>query len=185
MAESGQKTENLLKAEAEIWDLYSRERQLLGRDHIRGVELPQDAYHLAISVWICNKKGEYLISQRAASRQAAPLKWECTGGAVIKGEDTLVGAIREVKEEVGVDLQPEDGRLLFTEIFDTVNGKRINEIKDVWLFSYDGEVDLRHATTDEVAQVKWMSRDQIRELYESGEMVGGVEYFFTRVDYLR
>ena len=37
-------------------------------------------------------------------------------------------------------------------------GKVVNKIVDVWLFEYDGEVDLSNATTDEVAQVAWMSR---------------------------
>lgn len=42
--------------------------------------------------------------------------WECVGGSVVKGEDSLQGAIREAKEEVGVDLMPENGQVLFTKI---------------------------------------------------------------------
>ena len=37
---------------------------------------------------------------------------------------------------------------------------------DVWLFKYDGEVDLGNATKDEVIQVTWMMREQIKELFE-------------------
>ena len=33
-----------------------------------------------------------------------------------------------------------------------------NKIVDVWLFEYEGEVDLGNATTDEVAQVAWMNQ---------------------------
>ena len=36
--------------------------------------------------------------------------WECVGGSVVKGEDSLLGAIREAKEEVGVDLMPKMDR---------------------------------------------------------------------------
>lgn len=70
----------------EIWDLYTANRELLGRDHVRGKQLPVDGYHLVVHVWIRNAKGEYLISQRAANRPTNPLKWECVGGAVIKGK---------------------------------------------------------------------------------------------------
>jgi 8-oxo-dGTP pyrophosphatase MutT (NUDIX family) len=35
--------------------------------------------------------------------------WECVGGSVVKGEESLQGAIREVKEEVGVDLELSNG----------------------------------------------------------------------------
>lgn len=37
---------------------------------------------------------------------------------------------------------------------------------DVWLFKYDGEVDLGNATKDEVIQITWMKREQIKELFE-------------------
>ena len=42
---------------------------------------------------------------------------------------------------------------------------------DVYLFEYDGLIPLAEATTDEVAQAKWMSRDEIMELYRNGDMV--------------
>ena len=45
--------------------------------------------------------------------------------------------------------------------------KSYNDIMDVWLFEYDGEVDLGNATTDEVAQVAWMNREQIKELFDA------------------
>ena len=46
-------------------------------------------------MWIRNSKGQYLISQRSANRPTYPLMWECVGGSVVKGEDSLQGAIRE------------------------------------------------------------------------------------------
>ena len=56
-----------------------------------------------------------------------------------------------------------------------------NDIVDVWLFDYDGEVNLCDATTDEVAQVVWMNREQISDLHEQKMFVGTLEYFFTEV----
>lgn len=61
-------------------------------------------------------------------------------------------------------------------------GKVVNKIVDVWLFDYDGEVDLGNATTDEVAQVAWMNREQIKELFKHNMFVETLEYFFTEVD---
>lgn len=58
----------------------------------------------------------------------------------------------------------------------------VNKIVDVWLFKYDGEVDLGNATTDEVAQVAWMGRSQIKELFDANMFVETLEYFFTEVD---
>lgn len=43
--------------DAEIWDLYDENRKLLGKDHVRGEQLPIDGYHLVVHVWIRNSKG--------------------------------------------------------------------------------------------------------------------------------
>lgn len=108
--------------------------------------------------------------------------WECVDGSVIKGEDSLQGAVREAKEEVGVDLNPESGQVLFTKTRKIIEGKIFNDILDVWLFEYDGEVNLSNATTDEVAQVAWMGRSQIKELFDANMFGDTLEYFFTEVD---
>ena len=168
--------------DAEIWDLYNENRELLGKDHVRGEQLPIDGYHLVVHVWIRNSKGQYLISQRSANRPTFPLVWECVDGSVVKGEDSLQGALREVKEEVGVDLLPEKGQVILSDIKKIEFGKVVNKIVDVWLFEYDGEVDLSNATTDEVAQAAWMNREQIKELFDANMFVDTLEYFFTEVD---
>ena len=90
----------------EKWDLYTRNRELTGREQIRGEAIPEGFYHLVVHVWLKNKQGQYLISKRSADRPTYPLFWECTGGSVLLGETSLHGAAREVKEEVGVDLEP-------------------------------------------------------------------------------
>ena len=138
----------------EIWDLYTKHRNKTGKDHLRGKKIPDGFYHLVVHVWIRNKQGAYLISQRAASRPTFPLMWECVGGSVLKGEESVDGAIREVKEEVGIDLAPSQGKKIFTKIRNA-----FQDIMDVWLFAYDGEIQIEKATTDEVADCKWMSAD--------------------------
>ncbi len=166
----------------EIWDLYDEKRKLTGRTHIRGEELPDGCYHLVVHVWIRNSRGEYLISQRVADRPTYPLKWECVGGSVIKGEDSLHGALREVKEEVGISLPAESGRVVYTKTRGYVDGRRFNDIMDVWLFEYDGDADLANADTKEVAGTKWLKTADIRKLYDDGELVDTLEYFFDKVE---
>lgn len=160
----------------ELWDLYDADRNRIGRDHVRGEEIPAGCYHLVVHAWIRNSRGEYLISQRSESRKSFPLKWECVGGSVLKGEDSLTAAVREIKEEVGLDMPADEGKLLFTKLRETHNGERYADILDVWLWQYDGPVNLADATTDEVAQTRWMNREQIRQLYAGGQLVDSLEY---------
>lgn len=164
----------------ELWDLYDRNLNVIG-SHVRGEPLPENGYHLVVHIWIKNSKGQYLISQRSTERKSNPLKWECQGGSVLKGENSLQAALREVKEEVGVDLQPDKGKIVFTHIRDTIDGNRFNDIMDVWLFEYDGEANLSQATTTEVAQTKWLYPEEIMELYKQKELVWTLEYFFEKI----
>lgn len=160
----------------EVWDLYREDRSLSGLSHIRGEPVPDGYYHLVVHVWIRNSEGCYLISRRSARRPTFPLMWECVGGSVTLGEDSITGAIREAMEEVGTALSPEKGQLLFSR-----TRKHFHDILDVWLFSFDAPVDLAAATTDEVSEVRWMTPEQIKGLFESGQMVHTLDYFFTEV----
>ena len=87
----------------EKWDLYNAKREKTGLTMQRGENIPKGLYHLVVSVWIVNQQGQYLLSQRHPDKQY-PLYWECTGGAVLSGENSLQGAVREVKEELGITL---------------------------------------------------------------------------------
>ena len=79
-------------------------------------------------------------------------------------------------------MSSENGQVIFTKTRKIIDGKIFNDIMDVWLFEYDGEVDLGNATTDEVAQVTWMNREQIEELFEHKMFVETLKYFFKEVD---
>ena len=168
----------------EVWDLYDKNRNIVG-EHIRGNEMPEDAYHLVVHIWIKNSDGKYLMTQRSKNKKTYPLKWECVGGAVVKGETSIHAAFREVKEEVGIDLNPENGSLIYTQVRGLVDGKRINDINDIYLFTYEGDADLTKATTDEVNQTVWMDKSEIIELYKSGEMVSVIKdlsYFINNTE---
>lgn len=162
----------------ELWDLYSADRKPLGRTHIRGEALPEGCFHLVVHVWLRNSRGQYLISRRSESRPTFPLMWETTGGSVLAGEDSLAGALREAREELGVALDPEKGRLVFSQVRDWVGGRRFGDIMDAWLFDFEGEARLDKAD-GEVREARWMDPDEIRALFTGGEMVGTLEYFFA------
>lgn len=167
----------------EIWDLYDEARNVIG-EHIRGTELPENGFHLVVHVWIKNSEGKYLMTQRSKNKPTFPLMWECVGGSTLKGEDSIQSAVREVAEEVGLKFAPTDGELLLTQTRKTVNGKRYNDIVDVWLFRYDGDVSLENATTDEVEQVRWMNREEIEALRRENKLVYSIKdlsYFFDQM----
>ena len=163
----------------ELWDLYTANRAPLGRTHRRGEPLPPGGFHLVVHVWLRDSGGRYLLSQRAADRPTFPLMWETTGGSVLLSEDSLEGALREVREELGIDLPPKEGKLLFSRVRDWVDGKRFGDILDVWEFPFEGEADLT-AAEGEVCDTRWADVTEIGRMLESGEMVGTLGYILER-----
>lgn len=159
----------------EKWDLYTKDRVKTGREHTRGEPLPEGLFHLVVHVWLKNSEGKYLISQRSPDRPTFPLMWETTGGSVLQGEDSLTGAVREAREELGIGLPPEAGRLVFSRVRDWVDGKRFGDILDVWEFPFEGEARLDLAE-GEACDTRWADLNEIEGMLESGEMVGTLGY---------
>lgn len=157
----------------ELWDLYDVKRNLVGITHERGKEIPDGLCHLVVHIWIRNKDGKFLISRRSKERKTYPLLLECQGGSVLAGETSIDGAIREIKEEVGIDLSKVHGNVIFTKTRET-----FHDIMDVWLFEYNGKVDLSKATTNEVCETYWLTYDEIKKKFESRELVPTLDYFF-------
>ncbi len=59
---------------------------------------------LIVHTLITNDKGEILILQRSKTDDVLPEYWDIPGGTLEDGEDPAVGAIRETKEETGIDI---------------------------------------------------------------------------------
>lgn len=66
---------------------------------------------LIVHTLITNDKGEVLILQRSKKNDVLPEYWDIPGGTLEDGEDPAVGAIRETKEETGIDIS--NPRLFF------------------------------------------------------------------------
>lgn len=168
----------------EVWNLYTQDRKLTNETHIRGIEIPDNRYHLVVHVWLKNPEGKYLLTQRAANRKRLPLVWECTCGSALLGESSLQSAIREVTEEVGIEIDPQtdSGAVHYSCIRKYFLGKKYNDILDVWVFETSKEPDLLCASTDEVAATKWLTVSEIHTLWQSGEMNPEMEYFFSVIN---
>lgn len=161
----------------ELWDLYDKNRNMLIKKVKRGEKLLDDEYHLVINAWIKNDKNEFLITQRAATK-SHPLMWECTGGSAIMGEDSITAAIREVKEELGIDVYENDGKFLGSMLRYYPN---CPDILDVWIFNSNVKIDDVCIQEEEVNDVMWASKEQILELYKNGKFEANA-YFLEAIN---
>ena len=154
---------NLQTNANELWDVYDEDRHITGETHRRGDPMPYGKRHLAVHVWIRQPDGKYLLTQRAPNK-GYPGMWECTGGSALAGDSSLRAALREAKEETGVTLDPENGRMLL---------QRTGEdyFLDVWLF--DQRVIPQEITLQkgETTDFRFAAPQEILTMLETGMLV--------------
>lgn len=93
---------------AEFWDIYDENRNKTGRLAERDVyEFKDGEYHIVVTGIIFNSRYEILISKRASWKKNGGL-WECNSGSILAGETSLVGILRELKEELGITFSEKD-----------------------------------------------------------------------------
>lgn len=150
----------------EKWDLYDENKNMLERKAIRGEKLNKGEFHLVVNVWLENDRKELLVSQRAANR-TYPLQWECTGGSALMGETSIDAAIREVKEELGIIINENSGKYIGSTLRYYPN---CDDILEVWLFKVENSDNQKIIIQEEeVNDAKWLSRTEIRNLYNDGK----------------
>ncbi len=165
----------LLYRPLEIMDLYDREGRLTGLYAERGRRIDDGLYHLVVNVWKTDGKGRWLINRRALGRgSSSDGFWETTGGVAVAGDDSLGAALRETREELGIELDPAEGRL-FKRLF-RWREERGGWIQDVWVFPWAGELaDLRFQL-NETTDAMWADQTTIRQMIEEGRFLDGEFY---------
>lgn len=62
-------------------------------------------WHKSVHIWIVNDKNEVLLQKRSPNKDSHPNMWDIScAGHLIAGDTSISGALREAKEELGLDL---------------------------------------------------------------------------------
>ncbi len=138
-------------------DLYDGERNLTGETIFKGDKIPEGKYINVVLVYIQNSKGEFLIQKRSKRKNG---KYATTGGHPKSGESSIEGIITEVKEEIGLELKPQDLILYY-------GGKSDSE--QVFWDDYYIKLDVENIQDlklqeEEVESIHWFSIDEIKNL---------------------
>ena len=141
----------------EVWDTYNANREKTGK-MIRGAAFEKGALHLVVHVCLFGPDGRMLIQQRQKDKQGWPGFWDITvGGSAVAGEDAQTAASRELNEELGIRVDLTGVRPNLTVNFD-------HGFDDIFLVEKDVKLSETVLQAEEVQNVKWATREEIRQM---------------------
>lgn len=121
-------------------------------------------FHRTAHIWIINDKNELLLQKRSASKKSYPNYWDISGAGHIRtGETVVEGAIRELKEELGVEATEND--LKYISTIEYRNPKNM-EFEYVYLLKCNKKVEEYTFEDEEVSEVKYVYFEELEKMVE-------------------
>ena len=132
--------------------------------------------HRAVHLYLFNKENNLLLQRRSASADHYPSMFSISvTGHVDSGERSIEAVRRELEEELGLNANHEDFKLLFSSRRDatlspTYIDRQINDIYACWL---DSDIQNMSFDRTEVSEIKYVSLSNFEKMVESddGEIV--------------
>ena len=151
----------------ELLDVYGEDGLETGEVLPKSEIHRQGILHRIAQVWLFNGAG-FLLQKRAPSKRLNPNKWAIPGGHIDTQEESKLAAVREIHEEMGIELDPELLLYLGTVRYEerVADDFIENEMVDVYVTHVDIEID-EVRLNDESTEVKYFSIVDLENQYAS------------------
>ena len=123
--------------------------------------------HNEIAVFIINDNKQVLLQKRSANKRFNPNKWALCAGHVDADESLETAALRELKEEVGIDISLEELHP-FAEREFTIRDSNSHITYFYYTKSNNSENDFV-IQEEELSEVKWFDIDKVIEMIKAND----------------
>lgn len=121
--------------------------------------------HNEVAAFVINDKGQVLLQKRSANKRFNPNKWALCAGHVDAYESLENAILREIKEEIGIDINPNE-LVPFGEREFTIRDSNSHITYFYYVKSNLNEEDFI-IQKEELSEVKWFDIDQVIEMIKS------------------
>lgn len=156
-------------------DIVNKEGKATGQSALKSIIHNKGHYHNTAHIWFYTTEGEILLQQRAASKVIYPLLWDVSvAGHIDAGETVKSGAIREIKEEIGLKIKKKHlEKIGIFECFQSYpNGIIDNEFHHTFIAELKVDINQLIPQKEEVEALKLVRMYDFFELLENSEHNG-------------
>ena len=138
--------------------------------------LDNDRYYMIVLIFIQNDKGEFLMQKTSKSRSSVIAT---TGGHVTYGDTSLETVVKECKEELGLEVDPNNIEYVCSEF-------RVDSILDTYYTKMNIDIKDLVLQKEEVESVNWYTKEQIIDLINKGEFrEGNINGFYKVLEHIK
>lgn len=141
----------------ELIDIVDENNEVTGQVEERWVAYNKGLWRRTVSCWIMNENGDVLLQKRAAKKLINPNKWAKTGGQVDSGETVEEAILREVKEELGIEIPKEQIKVVDIHKSSDKNKRFAYN----FIFVVNHKIDDYILQKEEVTEVKYVTIEEI------------------------
>lgn len=142
----------------ELIDIFDETNTPLGIQKMKSIAHKEGLWHRCAHVWIYNSKGEIFMQLRAKNKAFFPGLWDIpVAGHLRAGEKPIDGAVREIKEEIGLDVNPQDLSLyMVKQAKMEIESMKNYEFYYVYICKTDFEIKDMTIQEEELDEIKFM-----------------------------
>lgn len=149
----------------ELIEIVDRDGNFTGQIIDKEEAHDRNLLHNEVAVFIINDKKQVLLQKRSANKRFNPNKWALCAGHVDAGESLESAALRELKEEVGIDIIINDLKP-FSEREFTIGDSNSHITYFYYTKSNLNEKDFI-IQKEELSEVKWFDIDEVIDMIKS------------------
>ena len=118
----------------------------------------ENLWHREISVWIMNEKNELLLQRRSAMKKTGANKFSLTAGHIGVGECAILGAVREIHEEIGLEVKEND--LILLDVYKNEQ-EHNNCFSYTYLLKTNKKIEEMTIQEEEVSELKYITIQEL------------------------
>ena len=147
----------------EVFDVLNEWGEFTGKTATREECHKEGLWHRAVYAFIIDTRGNVLLQKRSANKKLWPNLWDITvGGHVDSGEFGRQALIREVKEELGLEISDDDIKYLLGSTSINEQGNIVNKhFNECYVITKNIDISEIVLQKEEVAEVKYFSKDEL------------------------